>query len=443
MLLLLSLAFAAPVDDPHTTALLGAGRNAGTHAWDRLARLCDDVGARPAGSLAYARAVELVRGWLAEDGLSPRVEPVPVNVWVRGAESLVMVSPQQRTLPVLGLGGSVGTPGIEAPVSVVHSFDELGPQVAGKIVVFDVPMPEGTPAVEQYGATVRYRYQGAERAAAFGAVATLVRSVTTRSLVSPHTGGMSYGSATNKIPSAAISVEDAAQLSRLAARGVEVRLQLKMEAHDAGTATDANVIGEVRGKERPNEVVVIGAHLDSWDVGQGAQDDGAGVVEVIEALRQIKAHGTPRRTIRVVLFANEEHGLDGGKAYAAAHSKERHVAAIESDLGGGKPLRFEASGNAGQLAWLATAAAPVGLPVGGEGGGADIGPLADHGALLIGLLPDDSHYFDIHHTHADTVEKIDPANLGEAIGSIAALAWRLADAPGEAPVGTPAAEKRP
>jgi hypothetical protein len=203
-----------------------------------------------------------------------------------------------------------------------------------------------------------------------------------------------------------------------------------MEAHDAGLVDTANVVAEIRGAERPQEIVLIGAHLDSWDVGQGAQDDGVGVVHVIEAMRLIRSLGVrPARTIRAVLFANEEHGLEGGKAYAAAHAGERHVAAVETDLGSGRPLKWSASGTPQQLGWFLTAAQPVGLPVEAGGGGADISPLKDQGVLVGTLHGDLERYFEVHHTEADTLDKVDPALLREGLGVVAALAWQLANAP--------------
>ena len=205
----------------------------------------------------------------------------------------------------------------------------------------------------------------------------------------------------------------------------------EMGAHLEGPMTQHNVVAEIRGSEKPDEIVLIGAHLDSWDVGTGAQDDGSGVVHVIGAMRQIQALGTaPRRTIRGVLFANEERGLSGGKAYFDAHGKEIHVAAVESDLGAGRPLSWSVTANEAQAAYFQAAALPIGLPVSVDGGGgADIGPLGEAGVMVAGLLPDDTHYFDVHHTEADTVDKVDPVMLDEGVAQIAALAWRLADAP--------------
>ncbi len=401
-------------------------------AWLMLAELCDDIGARPAGSPALAKAVAWSVAKLADAGVDDvRTERVMVPVWSRGTESLEMLAPRPRTLPLLGLGGSVGTTGVEAPVEVLRSFDELGPEVAGKIVLFNVPMLEGVPTIQHYGPAVDYRLNGASRAAEHGAVAVLVRSVTSRSLNTPHTGAMRYDPEQAQIPAASVTIEDAEHISRLVNRGIEVRLKLTMGAQMLPDAESHNVVAEIKGKEEPEEIVVIGAHLDSWDVGQGAHDDGAGVVEVIEAMRLIKALGPrPRRTIRAVLFTNEENGLSGGLAYAEAHpdnKQERHVAAIESDLGGGRPLAWSATGNDKDMAWVRKHGLAMGLPVMEGGGGADIAPLGERGTLIIGLRPDDSRYFDVHHTHADTVDKVEPAAIAEATAALAAMAWNLAN----------------
>lgn len=421
-------AIAVPAADPALAGLLAAAR-ADDRAMTRLSELCDGIGARPAGSVQLERAVAWSAAAFRADGhVNVATEPVPLDVWVRGEERLRMLTPEARDLAVLAYGNSVGTPGIEAPVVVVHGFDDLGPAVAGRIVLYNVPMSEALPSHEQYGNNVGYRYDGASRAAAFGAVAVLVRSVTTRSLYTPHTGAMRYDPPEPRIPAAAITAEDADRIDRLTARGVEVRLKLELGAHTGPDAVSHNVLAEIRGSSAPEEIVLIGAHLDSWDVGTGAQDDGAGVVEVIEALRLIRAQGlAPRRTIRAVLFTNEERGLHGGHAYDAAHGSERHVAAIETDLGAGRPLSWAATATPEARAWLLEAAAPVGLPFSdGEGGGADISPLEARGVPVVGLLPDDSRYFDIHHTDADTIDKIDPSKLKEGVAMIAGLAWQLA-----------------
>ncbi|MFN7142404.1 MAG: M20/M25/M40 family metallo-hydrolase [Myxococcota bacterium] len=413
--------------DPVVARLLAAARADEATTWQRIVALCDGFGARPTGSKALAQAIDWSMARFREDGMAAvRAEPVTVPVWERGAESLVMTAPYTEPLGMLGLGGSVGTPGVEASVVVVRSFAELGPHVAGKIVLYDAPMEEGTPSILRYGTAVSYRSQGASRAARHGAVAALVRSVTTRSLHTPHTGGMRYADGVREIPTAAITTEDADRIARLTAAGTDVRLKLAMGARRLPDAPSANVIAEIPGES--DEIVLIGAHIDSWDVGTGAQDDGAGVIHVVEAMRHLRALGvTPKRTIRAVLFTNEEYGLAGAEAYDAAHGGLRYAAAIESDLGAGRPLGWSASGKAGDLGWLTDALAPTGLGIVGRGGGADIGPLEQRGVLVIGMQPDDSRYFDIHHTRADTVDKIDPAALAEGVGQMAALTWRLAN----------------
>jgi hypothetical protein len=420
-------AVAAAEADPVVARLLVAARTDQARSFDRLSAMCDGFGARPTGSRALAQAIDWSLERFREDGLTNvRAQPVTVPVWERGTEKLTLLAPYEEELAILGLGGSVGTPGVEAPVVVVRSFDDLGPHVAGKIVLFNHPMRDGTPTILRYGTAVAYRSQGATRAAAFGAVAALVRSVTTRSLYTPHTGGMSYRPEAPQIPTAAVTPEDADRITRLTDRGVDVRVRLEMGARRLPDAPSANAIAEIKGET--DEIVLLGAHIDSWDVGTGAHDDGAGVIHVIEAMRQMRALGvTPKRTLRAVLFTNEEFGLMGGREYDRVYGGEPHAAAIESDLGGGAPLGWAATGTAAQLGWLARALAPTGLAVLREGGGADIGPLAERGVLVIGLQPDDSRYFDVHHTRADTVDKVDPAALAEGVGQLAALAWRLAN----------------
>jgi hypothetical protein len=425
---------AAGADDDAALAALQRAALADEFYMQRLEVLSDDVGARFAGSPALARATEWAERALRDDGhVNVRREPVAVPVWVRGEERLEVLAPAWRPLAVLALGGTVGTSGVEAPVVVASSFEELSPAVAGKIVLFNAPMSAALPAIEQYGAAARYRADGASQAAGHGALAVLVRSVAARSLATPHTGGVVYRPGVPRIPAAAVTVEDAGWIARLAARGIEVRVRLELGAHTLSDVISHNVLAEIEGAERPDEVVVVGGHLDSWDVGQGAHDDGAGIVQAIEAMRLIRRLGVPpRRTIRAVLFANEEYGLSGGKAYAAAHAGERHVAALETDLGGGRPRQWGATGTPEQLAFLARAAAPLGIPV-GAGSGADISPLGAHSVLLIGLYPEDGPYFEVHHTHADTFDKIVPDEARAGLAAVAGLVWRLANEPIEAP----------
>jgi carboxypeptidase Q len=425
-------------DTASLLASIGAAARTDALAWARLAELCDRIGPRLAGSPAFARAAAWAADVLRADGHEAvHLEPVTVPGWVRGRERLTMLAPAQRELPMLGLGLSVGAAAIEAPVVVVHSFAELGPAAKGAIVLYDVPMEEGLPTIERYGPAVEYRTRGASEAAKHGAVAALIRSVTTRSLATPHTGVMAYEEGVPRVPAAAITTEDAAWIDRLASAGVAVRLRLEMGAHEAGETTDHNVVGEIRGAERPDEIVVVGGHLDSWDVGQGANDDGVGAIETIETLRLIRAlPRRPARTIRGVLFADEEEGLVGGFAYAKAHTGERIVAAVESDLGAGAPESWSFGGTPAQTSWFMATAQPVGLPAALGGGGSDIYALSVQGVLAVGLHPDDTHYFDIHHSQADTLDKIDPNLLRAGVSAVARLVWQLADAPG-APLPSP------
>jgi carboxypeptidase Q len=423
-------------------ALIALARTEQSRIYARLASLCDGVGHRLAGSPGLEAAVVWGHAALEADGHANVVsEPVMVPAWTRGDESLTVLTPRVRKISMLGLGNSVGTGGdaLVGDVVVATSFEELGPEVEGKIVLFDVPMGTTPPMIQHYGAAVKFRGAGPREAARHGAAAVLVRSVTSRSLNTPHTGVTVYGDEVDPIPAAAITTEDAGWIHRLLDAGVPVSVRLTMDAQMGEDAPSHNVVAEIRGRELPDQIVVVGGHLDSWDVGQGAHDDGAGVVESMEALRLIASlDEAPRRTVRVVLFTNEENGLRGGRAYAKAHKDEVHVAAVEIDLGGGWPLSWGASGTDEQMAWLRAAAAPVGLPVTDGGGGADISPMKADGVLQIGLRPDDTHYFDVHHTDADTLDKVDPEALAEATGAVAALVWRLADAP-DAPLPTPPA----
>ena len=402
-----------------------------TLAWARLAELCDSIGPRPAGSPAFARAVEWARALLEKDGHEGvRLEPVTVRAWVRGRERAEITAPVRRTLPMLGLGNSVGTPGIEAPVTVVRSVEELGPTAKGTIILFCPEILPGDTAGTRYGKFANLRTVGASAAAAHGAVAALVRSAPLRSLATPHTGHMSYAEASPRIPAAALAAEDAEWIARAVAAGIPVRVRLEMEGRDGGPVETANVLAEIRGSERPEEIVLIGAHLDSWDVGQGAQDDGVGVIHVIETLRLIRGLGlAPRATIRGVFFVNEENGLDGGIAYAKAHADERHVAAVESDLGAGTILSWSMAGTPKQAAWALSAVKPLGIPVALGGAGADISGLTDAGVLGVGGRADVTEYFDVHHTNADTLDKVEPQALRDGLATFARLVWLLANAP--------------
>jgi len=419
-----SLVFAQA--DP-AAALREAGR-ADALAWERLSYLCDRIGPRIAGSEPFLKAVRWTELMSKQDGLDVRLEPVTTHLWVRGRERALMTAPVIRELPMLGLGDSVGTPGLEAPVTLVRSIAELGPQVKGKIVLFDPVIPASANGGERYGIYAPIRFGGASKAAAFGAVAMLLRCAPVNSLGTAHTGMLHYDPTQPKIPAATVAMEQATWMSRLLAQGQEVRVRLEMEARDGGPVPTANVVSEIKGGEHPEQIVLIGAHLDSWDVGQGAQDDGAGVIHVMEAMRLLKASGLkPKRTIRAVLFVNEEHGLDGGRAYAAAHGREPHVAAIETDAGGGAPKGWDITGTPAQMGWFNQAAGSLGIPVRQGGGGSDVSPLAASGILVGEMRVDLPNYFDIHHTQADTLDKVDAQALKEGVGALAALAWDLSE----------------
>ena len=324
--------------------LIAAARDEG-RAWERLRDLTDLFGSRLSGTPQLESALRWAEAEMKKDGLeNVRLEPVMVPRWVRGRESLDLVEPDGGPLVLLGLGGSVGTPadGITAELMVVHSYDELEARAAeakGRVVLYNVPFTT-------YGETVRYRGSGASRAAKLGAVATLLRSVGLPGLRTPHTGAMSYQEGAPRIPAAAIPVEDAERLQRLVDRKRKVVVRLRMEAQQLPDAPSANLVAEWRGREAPEEIVLVGGHIDSWDVGTGAMDDGGGSVVAWEAVRLLKSLGLrPRRTVRVVLFTNEENGLRGGQAYRDAHQSELHVAALESDSGVFKPRGFGFTGN--------------------------------------------------------------------------------------------------
>ena len=407
--------------------------------YEKLSYLCDRIGNRLAGSPSLDKAIAWAAEQMKRDGLENVSTPrVKVPHWVRGNESASIVEPVSYRLTMLGLGGSIAThkKGITAQVVPVSSFDDLLKKgratVEGKIVLFNVPY-------EGYGRTVLYRHSGASRAAQLGAVAVLVRSVTPLSLQSPHTGSLEYANEIPKIPAAAVTIEDALMLQRLVDAGNKVAVHIEMEAHTLPDADSANVIGEIPGREKPEEVVVIGGHIDSWDVGQGAQDDGSGCITALEAVAILKQLNLrPRRTLRVVFWTNEENGLAGGRAYGewVGDKVKNHVAAIEMDGGAEKPTGFGFSG-AGNMQQMMGRLREIGklldridagsiLP---GGGGADISPIMREGVPGLSLRTVGTHYFDWHHTRSDTVDKIKPDELRLNIGAMAVMAYVLADMP--------------
>jgi carboxypeptidase Q len=404
-------------------------------AYARLTELVDRFGPRLSGSENLERALDWILDEMRRDGLERvRGEPVMVPAWIRGRESAELVEPRRRRLPMLGLGGSIGTPpeGVTAEVLVVSSFAELAARSAearGRIVLFDAPFTT-------YGETVRYRSDGAVAAARAGAVASLIRSVTPHSQQTPHTGMMSYVDTVPRIPHAALTVEDAALLHRMQDRGERVVVRLVMEARTEPDRPSRNVVAELVGRERPDEVVVLGGHIDSWDVGQGAMDDGGGVVAAWEAVRLLQRLGLrARRTVRVVGWTNEENGLRGGQAYRDTHrdALAGHVLAIESDAGVFAPRGFGFQGSDSAMALVAQIGPLLGR-VGASaitrgGGGADIGPIMRQGVPGMGLAVEGERYFWYHHTDADTIDKLDPGAMAQCVAALAVMAYVVAEMP--------------
>ncbi len=436
---------------------LTAMAEADTRAWDRLAYVSDTFGHRLSGSKPLEQTIDWAVETMRLDGLAnPRREKVMVPHWVRGKEwAKIHVSGSvERELPVLGLGMTVGTgrKPVRGQVVVVESLaglDRVGEALKGKIVVINQAMPDydHERLDTGYGVTVPIRSSGASRAASYGAKAVLVRSVTATSLRSLHTGALNYEAGIAKIPAAAITAEDAEWFVRMAGRGQTVEVELFLGAKQLPDAESGNAIAELIGRELPDEVVVIGGHIDSWDVGDGSTDDGSGCLMAMEAALMLHELGlVPRRTIRVVLFTNEENGLRGGKAYFEAHKTERHVAAIEADVGSGAPWGFGVGQTQADVDALSPFT-PLFVDLGADhlklgGGGADISPLTKTGVLGLGLHPDISTYFDLHHSEADTIDKIVPQHLERNAAAIALMAYILAEAdlPARAPVDPAATE---
>ncbi len=454
-ILFLPLAFSQNLTDQYRSTadrLIHAAR-ADNDGYAKLAYLCDRIGNRLSGSESLPRAIAWAEETMKRDGLSNvRTIPVKVPHWVRGAESARLVEPENKPLHMLGLGMSVGTPpgGITGNVVVVSDFDGLNrlgrAGVAGKIVLFNE-------VYRGYGQTSIYRTGGPSRAAALGAIAVLVRSVTPLAMQIPHTGTLTYDEAQPKIPAAAVTIEDALMMARFAAQKIPVRVRLEMAAHMEPDADSFDVMGEIPGREHPEEVVVLGGHIDSWDVGRGAQDDGSGIIACLQAVVLMKKLGLqPRRTVRVVFWVNEENGGRGGEAYRTWVGERvvNHVAAIEMDGGAEAPRGFgygsAVEGRGGRGAFALSAGEresmvrvqeigklldPIGAgEIGAGGGGSDIAPLTRDGVPSLGLRTVGTHYFDWHHTEADTLDKVNLEDFRKCIATLAVMSYVLADMPG-------------
>jgi len=391
----------------------------------RLSILCDSFGHRLSGSESLENAIDWIYDEMKKDGfLNVKKEEVYVPNWKRGTESLMMTSPKHKHIKILSLGGSVATPenGIKSEVFVVNSKDELfanKDKAKGKIVLFNVKFTN-------YGATVQYRFNGATWASQCGAVASLIRSVSPNDMNNPHTGVMGYVDSVAKIPHGAITSEDAELIERYIKRGVKVELALKMTAKFEEDALSHNVMGEIKGREFPNKIIAVGGHIDSWDVGTGAQDDAGGVVATWEAVKLLKRLGlTPRHTIRAVGWTNEENGSKGGKEYANVHKDEEHILLLESDSGIFKPASIGVTGKDKDLELMQSIEKLLKLTnpefeVKKGGGGVDIGPMMEIGYTGCGFDTDDmGTYFWYHHSETDTADKINPKDMNDCVAAIA------------------------
>ncbi|HEY2675504.1 MAG TPA: M20/M25/M40 family metallo-hydrolase [Steroidobacteraceae bacterium] len=453
--------------DASTLSALARIRDSGMSdgwAYRRLADLCDKIGPRLSGSRQAEAAVEQIAEALRSSGMTVVLQPVKVPHWVRGEEQAEIIDYPGRPagvtqrLHLTTLGGSIATPpqGISAPVLVVHSFDELqehAAQARGRIVVFDVPFDEvlavNGHAGAAYGQGVAYRVAGASAAARVGAVAVLVRTVGGANYRLPHTGAMIYDPKSPKIPAAALSAEDAMWVSRLAAEG-PVSLRLRLSPQSLPDADSHNVLADWSGRERPAEIVIVSGHLDSWDLAQGAIDDGAGVVSAMGAVHLLQSLGLhARRTIRFVGWMNEENGTAGGKAYfdLTAAARAQHVAAIESDSGAGRPFGVAAHVTPESMPLLKplmAALAPLGAGVlehRDGGAGSDVDFLDEAGVPTLAPDVDTRTYFDYHHSAADTLDKVEPENIRRQVAVLAMMAYFLADMPDALPRLPPAPAK--
>lgn len=397
-------------------------------AYDNLRTLCKQAPARLSGSANAAKAVELTAAMLRAAGADTvYLQPCMVPHWERGAKEECYVStPDGKvSLAVCALGLSVGTPasGLTAPVVEVGSFDELDKLgkkgLQGRIVFLNYPMNQAmVNTFAAYGDAVRYRALGPSQAAKYGAVGFVLRTLSTSQNDFPHTGTTRYDTTLPKIPAFAVSTNDAEKLSRMIRLGVIQHMFMKASCRMLPDAPSFNVIGEIRGSEHPDDIVTVGGHLDSWDLAEGAQDDGAGIVQSIEVIRTLKAMGIrPSRTVRAVMFMNEENGGRGGKAYAdhAAEDGLQYVFGLESDNGGFTPRGFSIGAKGPQLKKF-TDWAPLFEPYGVYewkvgGGGADVDPLVKAKAVVGEILPDSQRYFDFHHAANDVFEAVNRREL--------------------------------
>ena len=414
-------------------------------AYELVASLTTEVGPRLAGTSGDRAAVAWALTKLRDLGFqNVRAESVEVPHWERGELKAEILEPFPQNLRAVSLGGSIGTPseGISAPLVTVENLEDLAAlkpsEVRGRIVYINGKMERARDG-SGYGEAVQKRGRGAIEAAKLGAVGVVIRSVGTDNDRIAHTGMMRYEDGVRRIPAIAISNPDADLLDRQLASGREVVFRIVSSARYLPNEMSANVIGEIPGREKPEEIVLLGAHLDSWDVGTGAHDDGAGVAIVTAAARLIgDLRRPPKRTVRVVLFANEEFGLSGAKAYALAHASEldQHVLAMEADFGAGRVWQFAsrvADKGMPLIAAIHSLIEPLGIEWAGNDayGGADIGPIRELCVPDVQPGQDGTLYFDVHHTDNDTLDKIDPIQLNQNVAVYATAAYVAAMAEGD------------
>ncbi len=413
------------------------------HSYEWLDYLSNRIGSRLSGSLGAERAVAWTKSELDSLGLDRvYLQPVKVPKWVRGPKEFALIETAPGVtfnVPITALGGSVATPsvGLKAPVVEVQGIEDLAKigrkNIEGKIVFFNRPMQANLISTFQaYSGCVDQRYDGAREASEFGAVGVIVRSMNLRLDDLPHTGAMSYGEqdVSKRIPAAAISTNAAEKLSYLLKLEPKLKFLFRQQCKTFPDVWSHNVIGEIKGSEFPDEIIVVGGHLDSWDLGDGAHDDGAGVVQSMEVLRLFKESGyRPKRTIRVVLFMNEENGLRGGNAYAdsALSNREKHIFALESDAGGFTPRGFSFNCSDEEFA-QAESWKPLFKPYlihyfEQGGSGADIRPLKNKYNVLAGLRPDSQRYFDHHHAENDTFDAVNKRELELGAATMTALIY--------------------
>ena len=430
--------------DLATAATLRDRALADPTAYQLVESLTTEVGPRPAGSPGDRAAVAWAEREMRRLGFA-NVHTVPATVphWVRGDAEFTVLSPWPQTMPTLVLGGSTGTgaEGLEADAVMVKDLDALARLPAGavkdKIVFFDLRM-ERTRDGAGYGKAVTVRAAGPSAASALGAVGVVIRSISTSNTRFPHTGATRYTTTAPRIPAFALSNPDADALERQFASGKPVRLRMRSSARELPPAPSASVVGDIPGTDKADEIVILGAHLDSWDPGVGALDDGAGVAIVMGVAKLIgQLDEKPRRTIRVVLFANAECGTSGSQAYLAAHQgdADKHVLGFEADLGAGPVWRLSSRVNPDQLPavdQIYKALAPFKLVRGDNEakGGSDLEGLAQLGMPLLEPGLDATTYFDVHHTANDTLAQIDPATLRQSVAAFAVSAWLGAQYPG-------------